>query len=58
MFDHDGTYMRAIALQQQNAQIIVEAMTDYDEDLAGKFTAHVYQAQAQACSAAAHSELT
>lgn len=35
MFDHNGTYMRGVALQQKNVMIVVETAADFEEDIRG-----------------------
>jgi hypothetical protein len=35
MFDHQGTYMRAIALQQKNARVVVATGPDFEENITG-----------------------
>jgi hypothetical protein len=36
MFDHKGTYMRGIALQQKDARVVVATVADFEEDITGK----------------------
>lgn len=36
MFDHNGTYMRGIAVQQGEAQVIVATGPDFEEEITGK----------------------
>lgn len=37
MFDHKGTYMRGIALQQKDARVVVATGSDFEEDITGAF---------------------
>ncbi len=35
MFDHKGTYMRAVAVQQKDATVVVATGPDFEEDITG-----------------------
>lgn len=35
MFDHKGTYMHGVALQQKDARVVVATAPDFEEDITG-----------------------
>ncbi len=38
MFDHNGTYMRGVALEQKGARVVVQTVEDFEEDIQGEFS--------------------
>jgi hypothetical protein len=36
MFDHNGTYMRGVALEQKGARVVVQTVEDFEEDIQGE----------------------
>lgn len=42
MFDHNGTYMRGVAVQQKNAMVVVETLADFEEEIRGNYELQVY----------------